>query len=120
MILMRHLLRVIGSRIASSILIVLAILQILTLLDVTTDVLERKLGIAGIASGCAEFAARDSANETMVTILRLVAVASASLVLVGLVYLAANSLWILRSILHPDPTLSEILGSADSKPQPPA
>lgn len=49
MILMRHLLRVIGSRIASSILIVLAILQILTLLDVTTDVLERKLGIAGIA-----------------------------------------------------------------------
>jgi hypothetical protein len=84
------------------------------------DELLLALGIAGIASGCAEFAARDSANETMVTILRLVAVASASLVLVGLVYLAANSLWILRSILHPDPTLSEILGSADSKPQPPA
>jgi hypothetical protein len=84
------------------------------------DELLLALGIAGIASGCAEVAARDSANETMVTILRLVAVASASLVLVGLVYLAANSLWILRSILHPDPTLSEILGSADSKPQPPA
>lgn len=84
------------------------------------DELLLALGIAGIASGCAEFAAKDNANETMVTLLRLVAAASASLVVVGLVYLAANSYWILRSVLHPEPTLSEILGSADSKPEPPA
>ena len=78
------------------------------------DELLLALGIAGIASGCAEFAARDAANETMVALLRLVAVASASLVAVGLGYLAINAYWILRSVLRPDPTLSEVIGSADT------
>lgn len=80
------------------------------------DELLLALGIAGIASVCAEFAAQDSANETMVALLRLVAAASAGLFLVGLGYLAANAYWILRSVLNPEPTLSEVLGAGDSGP----
>lgn len=78
------------------------------------DELLLALGIAGVASGCAEFAAQDTANETTVALLRLVAAASAALVLVGLGYLAVNAYWILRSVLNPEPTLSEVLGTGDS------
>lgn len=78
------------------------------------DELLLALGIAGVASACAEFAAQDSANETMVALLRLVGAASAGLVLVGLGYLAVNAYWILRSVLNPEPTLSEVLGEGDS------
>jgi predicted RNA-binding Zn-ribbon protein involved in translation (DUF1610 family) len=75
------------------------------------DELLLALGIAGIASGCAEFAAQDSTNETMVSLLRLVAAACGGLLLVGLGYLSVNAYWILRSVLRPEPTLSEVLGS---------
>jgi hypothetical protein len=78
------------------------------------DELLLALGIAGVASVCAEFAARDSSNETTVALLRLVAAASAALVLIGLGYLATNAYWILRSVLNPEPTLSEVLGTNDS------
>jgi phage shock protein PspC (stress-responsive transcriptional regulator) len=74
------------------------------------DELLLALGVAGVAAGCAEFGTLDSSNGTLVTLLRLVAVASGGLVLVGLCYLAMNSYWILRAILRPDPTLSEVLG----------
>lgn len=78
------------------------------------DELLLALGIAGVASACAEFAAQDSSNETTVALLRLVAAASAALVLIGLGYLATNAYWILRSVLNPEPTLSEVLGTSDS------
>jgi hypothetical protein len=47
----------------------------------------------------------------MVSLLRLVAAACGGLLLVGLGYLSVNAYWILRSVLRPEPTLSEVLGS---------
>lgn len=75
------------------------------------DELLLALGIAGIASGCAEFAAKDSANETVVALLRLVADACGGLLVIGLGYLTMNAYWILRAVLRPEPTLSEVFGS---------
>jgi lipopolysaccharide export system permease protein len=48
MILRRHLLRLVGSRVLAALLVLVAILQILDLLEVTTDILQRKLGIGGV------------------------------------------------------------------------
>lgn len=83
------------------------------------DELLLALGIAGIASGCAEFAAQDSTNESVVAVLRLVAIACGGLLIVGLGYLAMNAYWILRSVLRPEPTLSEVFGS-DGPGRPPS
>jgi lipopolysaccharide export system permease protein len=47
-ILPRHLRRIVGSRVLASLLVLVSILQILDLLDVTTDILERRLGVGGV------------------------------------------------------------------------
>jgi len=47
-ILPRHLLRLVASRVLAALLVLVSILQILDLLDVTTDILERKLGVGGV------------------------------------------------------------------------
>lgn len=47
-ILQRHLLRVVGTRVLAALAVLVAILQVLDLLDVTTDILERKLGVGGV------------------------------------------------------------------------
>jgi lipopolysaccharide export system permease protein len=47
-ILPKHLLRIVGFRVLASLLVLVSILQILDLLDVTTDILERKLGLGGV------------------------------------------------------------------------
>lgn len=48
MTLPKHLLRIVGVRVLAALLVLVSILQILDLLDVTTDILERKLGVAGV------------------------------------------------------------------------
>lgn len=48
MILPRYLLRIVGFRVLAALLVLVSILQILDLLDVTTDILERRLGIGGV------------------------------------------------------------------------
>jgi len=47
--LQRHILRVVGIRVLAAWVVLVSILQILDLLDVTTDILDRKLGVAGVA-----------------------------------------------------------------------
>jgi len=44
----RHLLGVVGTRVLAALVVLVAILQVLDLLDVTTDILSRKLGVAGV------------------------------------------------------------------------
>jgi len=44
----RHFLRLVGHRVLAALLVLLAILQILDLLEVTTDILQRKLGVEGV------------------------------------------------------------------------
>ena len=48
MILARFILKAVGTRILVALAILFAVLQVLDLLDVTTDVLERGLGVAGV------------------------------------------------------------------------
>lgn len=48
MILHRYLLRLLGTRVLAALVVLVSILQVLDLLDVTTDILERKLGVAGV------------------------------------------------------------------------
>ncbi|CAN7216746.1 LptF/LptG family permease [Phenylobacterium sp. LjRoot225] len=48
MTLPKHLLRIVGFRVLASLLVLVSILQILDLLDVTTDILERRLGVGGV------------------------------------------------------------------------
>jgi lipopolysaccharide export system permease protein len=47
-ILHRYLLRLLGTRVLAALVVLVSILQVLDLLDVTTDILERKLGVAGV------------------------------------------------------------------------
>jgi lipopolysaccharide export system permease protein len=49
MTLTRHVVRLVGGRILAALAVLVGILQILDLLDVTTDILDRRLGIAGVA-----------------------------------------------------------------------
>ncbi|MDB5448487.1 MAG: hypothetical protein JWQ97_3804 [Phenylobacterium sp.] len=48
MILRRHIVRLVGSRVLAALLVLVAILQILDLLEVTTEILQRRLGVAGV------------------------------------------------------------------------
>ena len=48
MILRRHILGLVGSRVLAALLVLLAILQVLDLLEVTTEILQRRLGIGGV------------------------------------------------------------------------
>lgn len=48
MILQRYLLRVFTARVLAALVILVAILQVIDLLDVTTDILDRKLGFGGV------------------------------------------------------------------------
>ena len=48
MILRRHILRLVGTRVMAALVVLVSILQILDLLDVTTDILQRRLGVAGV------------------------------------------------------------------------
>ena len=48
MILRRHLLGIVGTRVLAALVVLVSILQVLDLLDVTTDILQRKLGVAGV------------------------------------------------------------------------
>jgi lipopolysaccharide export system permease protein len=48
MILRRHLMRLVGGRVLAALAVLVAILQILDLLDVTTEILQRKLGAGGV------------------------------------------------------------------------
>jgi len=44
-----HLLKTVGLRIFAALLVLLGVLQVLDLLDVTTDIIERQLGFSGVA-----------------------------------------------------------------------
>ncbi|WP_334163121.1 LptF/LptG family permease [Phenylobacterium sp.] len=44
-----HILKTVGLRILAALLVLLGVLQVLDLLDVTTDIIERELGLAGVA-----------------------------------------------------------------------
>jgi lipopolysaccharide export system permease protein len=48
MILRRHLIKLLGGRVLASLAVLVAILQTVDLLEVTTDILQRKLGVAGV------------------------------------------------------------------------
>ena len=48
MILRKHLLTIVGTRVLGALIVLVSILQVLDLLDVTTDILARKLGVAGV------------------------------------------------------------------------
>ena len=48
MILARFILKVVGFRILAALAVLFAVLQVLDLLDATTDVLERGLGVGGV------------------------------------------------------------------------
>ncbi|HKR89683.1 MAG TPA: LptF/LptG family permease, partial [Phenylobacterium sp.] len=48
MILRKHLLATVGARVLAALVVLVSILQVLDLLDVTTDILSRKLGVAGV------------------------------------------------------------------------
>lgn len=48
MILRKHLLGIVGTRVLAALVVLVSILQVLDLLDVTTDILARKLGVAGV------------------------------------------------------------------------
>ena len=48
MILRLHLLKLVGARVLSALAVLVAILQILDLLDVTTEILQRNLGALGV------------------------------------------------------------------------
>jgi lipopolysaccharide export system permease protein len=48
MILQAHILKIVGSRVLAALIILLSILQILDLLDVTTDIIDRELGVRGV------------------------------------------------------------------------
>lgn len=48
MILPRHLLRLVVTRVLAALLVLLTLLQILDLLEVTTDILQRRLGVGGV------------------------------------------------------------------------
>src|SRR5690606_21935660 len=45
----RHVVRLVGGRILAALAVLVGILQILDLLDVTTDILDRQLGAGGVA-----------------------------------------------------------------------
>lgn len=45
----RYIVRLVGGRILASMAVLIGILQVLDLLDITTDILDRKLGAAGVA-----------------------------------------------------------------------
>jgi lipopolysaccharide export system permease protein len=47
-ILPKHLLRLVGFRVLAALVVLVSILQVLDLLDVTTDILERRLGVEGV------------------------------------------------------------------------
>ena len=49
MILRLHLIRVVGVRVLGALVVLVSILQVLDLLDATTDILERNLGVGGVA-----------------------------------------------------------------------
>jgi lipopolysaccharide export system permease protein len=49
MMMRRHALKLVGARVLSALVVLVAILQILDLLEVTTDILQRKLGMGGVA-----------------------------------------------------------------------
>ena len=49
MILRRHLMRIVAFRVLAALVVLVSILQVLDLLDVTTDILERRLGVGGVA-----------------------------------------------------------------------
>lgn len=48
MILRRHLMRIVAFRVFAALIVLVSILQVLDLLDVTTDILDRKLGVGGV------------------------------------------------------------------------
>jgi lipopolysaccharide export system permease protein len=48
MILRRHLLRIVAFRVLAALVVLVSILQVLDLLDATTDILQRKLGVGGV------------------------------------------------------------------------
>ena len=75
-------------------------------------------GLAGGASATAAFLELQQGLDEAVLVLRIVAVSSAILTLVGFAYLTLNAAWILRSTLRPPLLLEDAIAGSDEPPKP--